>query len=56
MFKYFLVCIFFILISNVHANNNDKVIVTYEEFLPHIRYAYFKSKDLPKGNIFIALQ
>ena len=26
MFKYFLVCIFFILISNVHASNKDKII------------------------------
>ena len=36
--------------------NNDKVIVTYEELFPPIRYAYFKSKDLHKGNIFVTLQ
>lgn len=36
--------------------NNDKLIVTYEEFLPHTRYAYSNSKEPNKVNTYIALQ
>ena len=40
----------------LEAYKEKVTIVSYEEFLPHIRYAYFKSKDIHNGNIFIALQ